>query len=148
MMNVKSKFKNSFAIIFLALIAMPILAGCSDTNGHYEHDPEFILNAVNQSPDKKHRIVEYQFDHGAFGESRIFWAVVPAIIDDSDLTRYLLPDGYKGIGWTHKNELMVQKWEPNYYKEQVVNLRSGDVFKNVPIIILSENTIQDSGLHN
>jgi hypothetical protein len=47
----------------------------------------------------------------------------------------LLPDGYKAAGWTEENEARIEKWEPYYYKSEEVELKSGDTFLGVKLIV-------------
>ncbi|ALJ00731.1 hypothetical protein [Rufibacter tibetensis] len=113
---------------------MFLLISCSENKkGYHEEDEMFILLTDSISPDKKHRIVEYQFDHGAHGYSRVFWAIAPTSKEKVNLRDYNLPDGYKSKGWTIGNEAVLEKWEPYYYKEEEVLLKSGDQYKGVTL---------------
>ncbi|PVY40942.1 hypothetical protein C8E01_106284 [Pontibacter virosus] len=85
------------------------------------------------SPNQEYRIVEYQFDHGAHGYSRMFWAIVPANKENINLKEYILPDGYKTLGWTSDNKAVIEKWEPYYYKDKEVTLKTGDQFNGVTL---------------
>jgi hypothetical protein len=93
----------------------------------------FVLISEIPSNDNKFKIIEYQFDHGAFGYSRIFWAITPAKNEKLNLGEYLLPDGYKALSWTAHNEAVIKKWKPYYYKNKEVDLKTGDIFNNVKI---------------
>ena len=75
----------------------------------------------------------YRFDAGAFGDGRVFWAVTPADATKPNLVNYELPDGYKANGWTADNELIVEKWEPYYYRQKLGELKTGDTFNGVKV---------------
>ncbi|MDO1451866.1 hypothetical protein Q0590_36695 [Rhodocytophaga aerolata] len=120
-------------IIFL------LLTSCKeDEKGHYLTDKDFVLISDSTSPDKKFIIVEYQFDHGGHGYSRLFWAITPLDYKTLDLSDYKLPDGYKAKGWNEDNSVLIEKWEPYYYKQESVNLKSGDVYKGISIRIIND----------
>lgn len=101
---------------------------------HREHnldDSNFILIKTKTSPNHQYRFYEYKFDNGGFGYSRVFWSVIKNDSTERDLIDGLLPDGYKAIDWTNGNELIVEKWEPYYYKEREVELTDGDTINRV-----------------
>src|SRR5437868_644534 len=102
------------------LIGLILLSSCDRGQEHYRTDQAFILIAEITSPDKNFKIVVYQFDNGAFGNSRIFWAITPSDNEKLNLADYLLPDGYKAFTWTDNNEALMEKWEP--YKGKEVEL--------------------------
>jgi hypothetical protein len=116
--------------LFIGLI---LLSSCDSGHDHYRTDRTFILISEITSSDKNFKIIEYQFDHGAFGYSRTFWAITPADNEKLNLGDYLLPDGYKALAWTDSNEAMIEKWEPYYYKDKEVNLKTGDIFNGVKV---------------
>jgi hypothetical protein len=116
-----------FTILLLTL-------SCKEQSKHYRTDEDFVLISDKESPNKKFIITEYQFDIGALGYSRVFWAIVPNNRDNVNLSNYLLPDGYKAAGWTDHNEAIIEKWEPYYYKSKIVELKSGDLFNGVKLI--------------
>ncbi len=92
---------------------------------HSEHnlkDSSFVLLKSQISPNKKFQFFEYQFDNGGFGYSRVFWSVIKNDSTVYELENGLLPDGYKAIAWTFDNELLIEKWEPYYYKDKEVKL--------------------------
>lgn len=96
---------------------------------HSEHnlqDSNLVLLKEEVSPNKMHKFYEYQFDNGGFGYSRIFWSVVENNSKEGELEKGILPDGYKAIEWTEDNVLVLEKWEPYYYKDQDVELGNGD----------------------
>lgn len=84
---------------------------------HVEHDLEgadILLISEAVSPNEKHTYYQYQFDHGGFGYSRVFWSVIETNDKVSNLEKGLIPDGFKIVGWTSENELILEKWKPNY----------------------------------
>jgi len=50
-------------------------------------DDAFIMMEDIVSPDRQHRILVYQYDTGAFGYSRVWWAVTPNEYRDLNLMR-------------------------------------------------------------
>ena len=94
---------------------------------HSEHslkDASLVLITDSISPNKKHRYYEYQFDNGGFGYSRVFWSVIENKVNKVDLENGIIPDGFKIVGWTNENELILKKWEP-YYKINKTELKNG-----------------------
>ena len=70
----------------------------------------------------------------------MFWSVVKANSLNPDLSKSLIPDEYHIKGWSENNELILEEWEPYYYKSEEVDLSSGMEFLGVKIIVLSEDT--------
>ena len=104
---------------------------------HSEHslkDASFVLISESISPNKKHKYYEYQFDNGGFGYSRVFWSVVENNENTSDLEKGLIPDGFKIVGWTNENELILKKWEP-YYEVKKTELKKGIELNGVKITL-------------
>ena len=119
-------------ILFLLLI----LISCNEKEKQFISKDEFILIEEKISPNKNYKIIQYQFDQGALGESRIFWAILPNPFDEKKaLNNYIIPDGYKALSWTNKNEAIIEKWVPYYYKDQEIDLKTGDVLNGVLIRI-------------
>jgi len=88
------------------------------------------------SPDKKHKIVSFQMDLGAFDYSRVYWVIIPTNSDKSvPLDDYIIPDGYKAVDWNSKDEVIVEKWSPYYYRDVEVELRTGDKLNGVIVEI-------------
>ena len=96
-------------------------------------DRDCVVEKNTLSPNKKFRLLIYRFDVGAFGDGRIFWAVVPADATNPNLVNYELPDGYQANGWTAGNELIVEKWEPYYYRKKLGELKTGDTVNGVKV---------------
>jgi len=119
----------------LVLLLLLFYASCSSTPKHYRDDENFVLISEKESPNDEYKIIEYQFDNGALGYSRLFWAIIPSNNTKIDLYKYLLPDGYKATAWTNENAAIIEKWEPYYYKSEELDLKSGDIFNGVKIII-------------
>jgi hypothetical protein len=63
-------------------------------------------------------------------------AVTPADATNPNLVKYELPDGYQANGWTGDNELIVEKWEPYYYRQKLSELKDGDIFNGLKIKIV------------
>ena len=104
---------------------------------HSEHslkDPSLVLITDSISPNKKHRYYEYQFDNGGFGYSRVFWSVIENKVNKVDLENGIIPDGFKIVGWTNENELILKKWEP-YYKINKTELKNGIELNGVKITL-------------
>jgi hypothetical protein len=104
---------------------------------HSEHSLKgagFILITESISPNKNHKYYEYQFDNGGFGYSRVFWSVIENDEKVSDLEKGLIPDGFKIVGWTNENELILEKWEP-YYKINKTELINITEFNGVKITL-------------
>lgn len=103
---------------------------------HFEHNlkgSSFVLIKSQISPNKKFQFFEYQFDNGAFGYSRVFWSVIKNDSTIMALGKGLLPDGYKILEWTDDNELLIEKWEPYYYKDKEVELTDDSTINEVKI---------------
>ncbi len=103
---------------------------------HSEHnldDSSFILLKEEKSPNEEYKLFEYQFNNGGFGNSRVFWSVIKNNPKERGIEKGILPDGYKAIEWTTNNELVIEKWEPYYYKDKEVVLNSGDEFNGVKL---------------
>ncbi|MFA7327657.1 MAG: hypothetical protein WC121_13390 [Candidatus Kapaibacterium sp.] len=103
---------------------------------HSEHnlkDSSFVLLDSQVSPNKKFKFFKYQFDNGGFGYSRVFWSVIRNDTTLNKIEHGLLPDGYKAIEWTDDNELIIEKWEPYYYKDKEVELTDRNTINNVKI---------------
>lgn len=102
---------------------------------HSEHSlkgADFVLISESISPNKKHKYYEYQFDNGGFGYSRVFWSVIENNENKYDLKKGLIPDGFKIVGWTNENELILEKWEP-YYEIKKTKLKNGIELNGVKI---------------
>lgn len=98
-------------------------------------DEWFVMLENEPSQDGESRLLMFQYDTGAFGYSRVFWAVTPYDYTGLNLAKYTLPDGYKGVGWTEEGELIVEEWEPYYFVDRKRDLKTGDTFKGVPLIV-------------
>lgn len=103
---------------------------------HSDHnlkDSSFVLLKSELSPDRQFKFFEYQFDNGGFGYSRVFWSVIKNDSTVTDLEMGLLPDGYKTLSWTDSSELIIEKWEPYYFKEREIELSDNNTINNVTI---------------
>lgn len=100
-------------------------------------DDSIIILSSQISPDNSHKILNYQFDTGALGYSREFWAILPIVFDTTEpLNDYIIPDGYRALCWTSSNEAVLMKFQPYYYKDKDVQLHSGDILLGVKIKIV------------
>lgn len=104
-----------------------------DESFHHLGNKRLIIMKSEVSPNEKFQFFEYQFDNGGLGYSRVFWSVIKNDVTIKELQHGLLPDGYRAVGWTEKNELIVEKWEPYYYKSEDINLKSGSIFNKVKL---------------
>ena len=98
------------------LICCLTLAGCGG-NSRRSTDPNFILRANSVSPNGERRLLEYQYDTGALGYSRTWWAVSPPEFEGLDLEQYEMPYGYMAVGWSPAGDLLVESWKPYYYSD-------------------------------
>ena len=129
--------------LLLILIGLSFSLSCSLWNrkgtvihsDHFISDSTFVLLNDSKSPDGTKKFFQYCFDIGALGYTRVFWAVTPIRDTSLDLSKGLLPDGYKIIGWTDSNQLLIEKWTPYYYKSDSVELKSGMRIFDTDIII-------------
>jgi len=94
-----------------------------------------IILSDSTSPNGKSKYLEYYFDNGGFGYSRVFWSVIPTTDTNSDLTKSLVPDGYKIIGWTTTNKLQLKSWTPYYNKSSNTELVTGMKLFGVEIVV-------------
>ena len=111
-------------------------------------DDAFIMMENTPSPDGQHRILVYQYDTGAFGYSRVWWAITPDEYRDLNLVDYEIPDGYKTVGWSNEGESLVIKWEPYYYRQKLGELNTGDVFKGVKVRLVQKNEVEEKPPEN
>jgi hypothetical protein len=109
-----------------------LLSSCNSEEKQFITDKDIIILEEKISFDKKHKIISYNFDLGAIGDSRVYWVILPDDFDKKEpLNDYIIPDGYKAINWNIKNEAILEKWTPNYYKDEEVVLKSGDELNDV-----------------
>jgi len=108
-----------------------------DTNKqrHYLADEKLIIISDSISPSGKYKYYEYQFDNGGLGRGRVFWSVTENNGLEKNLYLEKIPDGYKTKGWTINNELILEKWDPYYYKDKNVELNNGSEYNGIKIII-------------
>ena len=66
--------------------------------------------------------------------SRVFWSVIENYENKSDLEKGLIPDGFKIVGWTNKNELILEIWEP-YYEINKTELKNKTELNGVKITL-------------
>ena len=124
---------------FIFLFCLYFISCSSPDNPHFESASDFVLLNKATSPNELFQYYEYKFDTGAFGYSRVFWSVVKTSSVNPDLSKSLIPDGYQIKGWSEGNELILEKWEPYYYKSEEIDLATGMEFLDVKIIVLNED---------
>lgn len=119
------------------VVIITLIYACTELTPQHLYDEDFILLSDQTSPNRRHRLLEYHFDHGAHGYSRIFWAIIPTNTDTTkiDLTDYILPDGYKAISWRSTGEAVIEKWEPYYSKDDGTVLNTGDMYLGIRIVV-------------
>ncbi len=145
------KVLTSFILLFCCLGGIVYVVGESKSQEIRKvTDADFALLEKEISPDQKHIALSYQYDQGALGYSRVWWAVVPQNFEDLNLAKFELPDGYKAVAWEKDNgHLIVVRWEPYYARDEQVDLSTGDTFHGVHIrIIPSLNGAEDYSLLN
>ena len=102
---------------------------------HSTTSKNFVLLEDSVSPDKSKIYYHYTFDQGGSGYSRSFWAVTDTESEIKNLEEYIIPDGYKAVGWTQENELILEEFDPTYYKDKDVELMTGTDFQGVRLRI-------------
>ena len=111
------------------------------TNGRRINDRGFIQVMRKASPDNRFVLLSYKYDTGALGYSRVWWAVIPASHENTDLSEYELPDSYEGIGWSDSNELLVHKWHPYYSLQGDTLLTTGEVVHGVVVRVIEDSAV-------
>ena len=138
---------KTLLLLFLTFL-IAILSSCSDEKkGHYLTDNNLNLLEDSISPNDKFKYFTYQFDNGGLGYSRVFWAATKKTNDAINLLDYKIPDGYKIVGWDENSKLILQEWEPYYYKAEEVNLITGSHFRNIELIVKEIKTVPNNGEH-
>lgn len=129
--------------IILFILVILTFISCDQREKQYLTDKSLIILEETLSNKKDYRIIQYNFDLGAIGDSRIFWAIIPTKFDDKEpINDFILPDGYKAIGWTNKDEIILEKWEPHYYKNEEIEYKNGDKFDNLFVVIKTKTEKQ------
>lgn len=139
---------NGSTRFVVALGCLTLVVCCSASRRSTDRD--FVLVTDTLAPDGKARLLEYQYDIGALGYSRTWWAVTPAGFEGLNLADYELPYGYKAVGWSPAGELLVESWTPYYYSDctwafgrfkfevcTTPTLTSGDLFHGVRVVVTS-----------
>lgn len=104
---------------------------------HLEHslkEVNLVLLSDSISPNNRYKYYEYKFDNGGFGYSRVFWSVIENNESENDLEKGMIPDGFKIVGWTNKNELILEKWKP-YYEINKTELKNETEINGVKITL-------------
>ena len=137
-----------FLTIVLLLVFSLTACGIFDKEERRVTDDAFIMMENMPSPDGQHRILVYQYDTGAFGYSRVWWAITPNEYRNLNLADYEIPDGYKIVGWSNEGESLVSKWEPYYYRQKLGELNTGDLFKGVKVRLVQKSEVEEKKLEN
>ena len=136
----ENMWRNKAIHVLLLGCVVSILYFIGDFKSHETRkstDPGFVLLAKEMSPDQRHIALTYQYDQGALGFSRIWWAVAPQKFQDVNLADFELPDGYKISGWDEESgDLIVKKWEPYYDRKEYVDLSTGNILHGVHIRVV------------
>jgi hypothetical protein len=132
-------FKTRFIVLTL-LIALfwqcqRKTKGHFEGGDHYLSDSTLIVLVDSISPDSNFRYITYKFDNGGFGYSRVFWTVFENTDKTKNLADTKIPDGYKITGWSKDNELILEKWEPYYFKDEDIEFKTGSEFNGIRLII-------------
>lgn len=132
-------FYRTIIVVFLIWITFEI-SGFAEifdefSFRHELKDENFELIKSSPSPDGSKVYFQYMFDQGGYGYSRVFWSAVSMKDKDKNLEAGILPDGYRIIGWSNKNELIIESFEPSYYKEDSEVLTSGSIINNVHLVV-------------
>jgi len=139
--KITTRRSAAFATVFV--FALAAVAWCV-ANREVRHvtDDGFILLEDKPSPDRKHLLLAYRYDTGAFGYSRTFWAVTPPDYQNINLADYKIPDRYIAEDWSEGGELLIKKWEPYYYPDEYVDLKTEDELYGVRIRLITEGSKQ------
>src|SRR5262245_38047126 len=116
------------------LVLLALTAACGPQRRVSDADINILEKVV--SPDAQHTLLIYNFDIGALGYSRTWWAVVPASHGSLNLVNYELPDTWRAVGWSSAGELLVQKWKPYYNEDRRHNFVTGEMFHGVSIRVV------------
>jgi hypothetical protein len=65
-----------------------------------------------------------------------FGRLLPSSIQILIWQKHELPDGFRAKGWSNQNELLVEKWEPYYYRQKLGDLKTGDTFNGVTVNLI------------
>jgi hypothetical protein len=130
--------KKNIIIILIILFFI----SCDQKEKQYLTDKTLIVLEEITSNNKENKIIKYVFDLGAIGDSRVFWAIIPTKFDKQEpINDFIIPDGYKAIGWTNKDEIILEKWEPYYYKNEIIEYKNGDKFNNLTLILKNKGEL-------
>ena len=142
--NSLEQMKKRFVIISLVMLGLLAIVyklnseveGVANTFSqmHSLENSEFTLIKEKISPNGNFKYLQYQFDNGGFGYSRVFWSVIENNSSEIDLKKGLIPDGFKIYDWNENNHLILEKWTP-YYDIKKEDLNSGMKINGVMIAI-------------
>ena len=134
--------KKLIVLIIISLTVVISLFLWYNINYGDRFEYNYVLNRDNviildqkKSPNNKYEFVEYQFDTGGLGYSRVFWSVAKANSSWETIFENSIPDGYKIVGWDEDNVLVLEKWEPYYYIKEDIDLTKENSWKGFSIKI-------------
>ena len=126
-----------FSVALVSVVAYGVMSYfVDDEQEKHITDRDFVLEAEIVSPDRQTAILIYHYDAGAFGDGKYCYAVTPVAYSNLNLEKFELPDGYEAKGWSEQNELLVEKFEPYYYRQKLGDLKTGDTFNGVEVRLL------------
>lgn len=96
---------------------------------------DVIILDQKKSPNNEYEFVEYQFDTGGLGYSRVFWSVAKTNSSWETIFENSIPDGYKIVGWDENNVLVLEKWESYFYIKEDIDLTKENNWKGFSIKI-------------
>ena len=145
---------NKLLILSFSLFIISLLIWNVFREKRYVSDSDFIMNKNTLSPDGKHRILEYQYDQGAFGESRGWTAITPPEYQNLNLVKYEIPHCYESFGWTDINEIIISMGNSETSVRKVpcdsrdqYELKTGDTVQGVKVqIVNAENFLLKQGI--
>lgn len=127
--------KNRKSLITIVIIFTILLTGWHFLRGKtYVNDSDFVMRENTISPNKKHRIIDYDIDVGALGFHGET-AITPVDYQELNLAGYTIPNCYNALGWTDASELIIAMEGCNSYKQS--ELKTGDIFQNVKVQVVN-----------
>lgn len=127
-------------LIGISIIAIKINNDLDDlvealNSEHALTEPNLIIHSDSISPNEQYIYYKYQFDKGGLGYSRLFWSVIKNDINENDLGKGLIAEGYEIIGWNEKNELILKERNTTNELDTVSKLENGSKVNGIKINI-------------